>query len=320
VALLHAPSKEALLESLDRMFLPETWSVFEDKLVALFHNETILDSESAIRTFDGQELFVRFSMTFSPDDPRAERVMVYLMDITERRRIEKQLRKANAELEQFANLATHDLQEPLRTVAAFTELLLDRYSEDKAPDVKEFAGYIQNAVQKMRNLIGGVQVYARAVRGEQEAGLAVADLNICILQAIDGCAWTIEETCAEVTAEDLPAVQGNQAEFTQVFRNLLGNSLKYRHPDRAPRIEVSRLEDGEWRICIRDNGIGFDPKYSDRIFGLFKRLHSTAYPGAGLGLAACRRIVERHGGRMWADSVPGEGSTFCFSCTVLSAP
>jgi PAS domain S-box-containing protein len=320
LTMFGARSRDELMNSLTRIFLPETMGVFEEELAAIFNGDTALESEASVKTLNGEKRFVRLSIAFPADDPHLERVSVCLMDITDRRRAEEALRKANAELEEFAYLASHDLQEPLRTVSAFTELLLQRQGEAPAADIAEFSGYIQEAVKRMNVLIQDAQVYSRTIHSDDNEAQGVADLNQCLDQALGMLSSRIGESGAIITAEPLPRAVGDPAQFSQVFQNLVSNSLKYRHSERAPRVEIrSERHDAEWLISIQDNGIGFDPRYRERIFGLFKRLHRSEYPGTGLGLAICKRVVERYGGKIWADSVPGEGSTFRFTCRAVPA-
>lgn len=247
-------------------------------------------------------------------------------DITESQRNARQLRAAvdelrrkNRELEEFAYVSSHDLQEPIRTVNVYTQLLLRRImgGDEKA---QQYGAFIQSAVGRMNELIRDLLSFSRVVHEENKGpDYARADLAEAFVQALDSLKVTVEETRATVSVGPLPEVSGDTAQLSHVFQNLLSNALKYRKPDHSPIIEVrcESAEDG-YLVKVRDNGIGFEPQYADRIFGLFKRLHRDEYPGTGLGLAICQRIVERFGGRIWAESTPGEGSTFCF--TLRAAP
>lgn len=220
------------------------------------------------------------------------------------------LTAANRQLEEFAYVASHDLQEPLRMVNTFTELLLRRCaaSDDEALKHAEF---VHQGIGRMEKLLRDLLAFSRTIAQDQPKPGGSADLARCVEEAVRTLGSRIEENGAEVTWSSLPVVHGEEAQLTQVFQNLLSNALKYRKPDVPPRIWVSARPDGEnWRIDVRDNGIGFDPRYSERIFGLFKRLYKDEYPGTGLGLAICQRIVERYGGRIWAESEPGAGSVF----------
>jgi PAS domain S-box-containing protein len=246
-------------------------------------------------------------------------------DITERKRAEEGLRRtneeltrANRELEEFAYVSSHDLQEPLRMVNIYTQLLLRRAlaQEGLAHDenLQTYADFIRKGVHRMEELIKDLLAYSRVVHREQEAAHP-ADLNQSLDEAISTLAVTLEETGAILLRSPLPLVWGEQRQLAQVFQNLLSNALKYRQEGIAPHIEIGAEKCGdEWVVSVRDNGIGFDPEHSERIFGLFKRLHKDAYPGTGLGLAICKRIVERYGGRIRAKSAgEGHGAVFSFS-------
>lgn len=238
-------------------------------------------------------------------------------DITEQRRTEEQLRRINRDLEEFSYVASHDLQEPLRMVNIYTELLL-REKDGAKENLEAFAGFVAEGVKRMEVLIHDLLSFSRNVHTE-ELVAGPADLAIAFHEALAVLTIRIEETGAVVTAADLPMARGDTSQMAHVFQNVLSNALKYRKESVAPQIQVGAKRDGKhWVISIQDNGIGFDAQYAGRIFGLFKRLHKDAYPGTGLGLAICKRIVERYGGRMWAESVPGEGSTFYFSLPVAS--
>ncbi len=227
--------------------------------------------------------------------------------------LNQDLRRSNEDLQQFAFMASHDLQEPLRMVNTFTELLLKRFGHIVDPSAARYAGFINQGVQRMETLINNVLSYSRAVHSDGEE-LKTADLKISFRQALSLLDAAIRESGAIITSEDLPTVSGDEEQLTQLFQNLLSNALKYRHISKPVRVHIGVVRSGsDWIISVRDNGIGFEQKYADRIFGLFKRLHRSEYPGTGLGLAFCKRIIERHGGRIWAESEVGVGSTFYFA-------
>jgi signal transduction histidine kinase len=223
------------------------------------------------------------------------------------------LSRSNAELDQFASAASHDLKEPLRTVIMYTRLLLRRSISKFDADEIEFAGYIQSAVETMRALIDGVLTYSR-VTHKLEGSIASADPATAVSHALIALRGALDESKAIVGVDVLPTVAMEPVRLTQVFQNLIGNALKYRQPDQPPRIDVSAEEhDGEVHFTVRDNGIGISPEHYERVFVLFRRLHGVEYPGIGLGLAVCKRIVEGCGGRIWLESELGAGSTFHFT-------
>jgi len=226
-------------------------------------------------------------------------------------RSNEELKRVNRELEEFAYVASHDLQEPLRTVNIYTQLLLRDIGPEREK-LGQYAGFIQRGVVRMEALIRDLLTFSRSVYHE-ELLVGTADLAASLSEAMSVLKNDIEECAAVITAESLPAVRGDTSQMAHVFQNLLSNALKYRKSEVPPAIRVSAEPDGgHWIVSVQDNGIGFDPRYAGRIFGLFKRLHTKEYPGTGLGLAICKRIVERYGGRIWAESTPGEGAAFYF--------
>jgi PAS domain S-box-containing protein len=266
---------------------------------------------------DFQWLFKEWDRWFSiKASPTSEcGLSVYFRDITEERAREQELRRANRELEEFAFVASHDLQEPLRTVNVYTQLLMRRFAGENS-EALGFADMIGKAVKRMELLIRDLLTYSRTIqRAEKWEGkpAGVADLSASLGEALSLLKSVIDENDATIIAEPLPKVVGDTSQLVHVFQNLLSNALKYRKKDEPLRIDVrAQRADDRWVIAVQDNGIGFSQKYAERIFGLFKRLHGQDYPGTGLGLAICQRVIERYGGRVWAESVLGEGSTFYF--------
>jgi light-regulated signal transduction histidine kinase (bacteriophytochrome) len=241
------------------------------------------------------------------------------VELDERRRAEQmlahytqELEQSNAELEQFAYVASHDLQEPLRMVASFTQLLGKRYRGKLDQDADEFIGYAVDGANRMQHLINDLLAYSRV--GTRGKTLVPTDCNMVFKQARDNLAKAVEETSTVIYQDPLPVVLGDEVQLLQVFQNLIANAIKFRGID-PPRIQVTADRQGpEWVFAIRDNGIGIAPEHQERIFSVFQRLHHRAeYPGTGIGLAICKKIVERHGGRIWVKSQPGKGSTFYFS-------
>jgi PAS domain S-box-containing protein len=232
----------------------------------------------------------------------------------------QRLGSANRELEEFAYVASHDLQEPLRMVNIYTQLLLRRYADTYDEDAKEYGGIVRKGVLRMEELIRDLLAYSRMVHAEGHSA-DVTSLAESLAESVSILRSRINETGAKVMVSDeLGVVHADKSQCSQIFQNLLANALKYRRPDVAPRIHITaERRNGHVIVAVRDNGIGFDQKHAERIFGLFKRLHRhDEYPGTGLGLAIAKRIVERHGGRMWENGRPGSGADFYF--TLPAAP
>ncbi|MEX2569962.1 MAG: ATP-binding protein [Gemmatimonadota bacterium] len=236
-----------------------------------------------------------------------------LRDVTERVRAEEELARSNAELEQFAYVASHDLQEPLRMVASYTQLLARRYRGRLDDDAEEFIAFAVDGVTRMQALINDLLAFSRV--GTRGGELQMVETAPVVERSLADLAPAIQETGAEVTCDDLPTVSADPAQLGQVLQNLIANAIKFRKPDTPPRVHISAERgDEEWIFSVADNGIGVGEEYAERIFVLFQRLHSRAeYPGTGIGLAICKKIVERHGGRIWLESEPGAGTTFHFS-------
>ncbi|HEY3436500.1 MAG TPA: ATP-binding protein [Actinotalea sp.] len=218
------------------------------------------------------------------------------------------LSRSNRDLEQFAYVASHDLQEPLRKVASFTQLLARRYEGQLDERADQYIAFAVDGAKRMQRLINDLLGFSRVGRIGGE--LADVDLNDSLAQATDDLQQVIEDTGATVTAVGLPHVDGEAPLLAQLMVNLVGNALKFRHPDRAPEIRVEARRAGDyWELACRDNGIGIDPQYADRVFVIFQRLHAKeVYEGTGIGLALCKKIVEFHGGQIWIDGGPGEGT------------
>ncbi len=264
---------------------------------------------------DGDEFPIEVSVTMTRQDG-AITFSAFLRDITAQHHAKavlaqraEELARSNAELEQFAYVASHDLQEPLRMVASYCQLLKRRYGGQLDADAHEFIDFAVDGAGRMQGLINDLLVYSRAVRGEQK--WAATDIAQVVRQALVNLQFAIHERNAVVTCEPLPTINADASQLIQLFQNLIGNAIKF-CTDRTPAIHVSaQNRGGEWLISVRDNGIGIAPEHRERIFLIFKRLHVRGqFPGTGIGLAICKKIAECHGGRIWVESTPGEGSVF----------
>ena len=225
------------------------------------------------------------------------------------------LARSNAELQQFAYVAAHDLQEPLRMISSYTQLLARRYQGKLDADADEFIAYAVDGANRMQRMINDLLTYSRVgTRGKE---FALTDCKAALEQTLHNLQVMIEENKATVTHDPLPTVMGDESQLVQLFQNLISNAIKF-HGEEPPRVHISiQREDGEWTFAVHDNGIGIDPQFFNRLFIVFQRLHNaTEYPGTGIGLAICRKIVERHRGRIWVESEPGKGSAFYFTIPV----
>ncbi len=227
------------------------------------------------------------------------------------------LLEKHAELEQYAYVASHDLQEPLRMVASYLQLLERRYKEKLDADADKYIGYAVDGATRMQKLIEDLLAFSRvSTRGKDPEPV---DCEVALRNALANLRLVVQESGAVITSDPLPTILADPTQLSQLLQNLLANAIKFRGSE-PPRIHIAvKPQAGEWEIAVRDNGIGFDPQFSDRIFVIFQRLHGkTEYPGTGIGLSICKKIVQRHGGRIWVDSAPGQGSTFYF--TLPAAP
>jgi light-regulated signal transduction histidine kinase (bacteriophytochrome) len=225
-----------------------------------------------------------------------------------------ELRRTNEGLERFAYMASHDLQEPLRSIDGFAQLLLKRYKGRLDADADEMIGFISDGAKRMESLVRDLLHYARASSDQTQARVSISS-EAALQLALLNLTRQVKECGATITHGPLPTVSAIQSQFIQLLQNLIGNALKYRKTNEAPRIHVAAEEykKGGWLFSVKDNGIGFDPAQAQAIFLPFKRLHKNEYVGSGMGLAICQRIAERHGGRIWAESQPDIGSTFFFT-------
>jgi PAS domain S-box-containing protein len=279
------------------------------------------------------------------NDGKVSRLAVVIYDITKSKNMEKQLKesrdnlelkvkertadldmlidelkRSNKELQQFAYVSSHDLQEPLRTIASFTQLMERRYKGQLDEDADEFMEYIVDAAKRMQQLIQDLLEYSRvATRGEE---LKQVNTEKVLKNVLYNLKTSIDENNAEITYDNLPMVMVDKGQLDQLFQNLISNAIKFKKPDEPPRIHISASKDennNHYIFSVSDNGIGMDPQYFDRIFTIFQHLHTMdEYEGTGIGLSISKRIIERHGGSIWVESSLGKGSTFYFTIPIRS--
>jgi PAS domain S-box-containing protein len=292
--------------------------------------EDILPKETKFENFEvkhdfqtlGNKTMLLNAREIRREDIGTKTILLAIEDITERKRMEEKLEKiladfgrSNVELEQFAYVASHDLQEPLRMVTSFTQLLEKRYKNKLDRDADEFIGFIVDGALRMQSMINDLLQYSRI--GTRGKPFIVTDFESILNQALINLKVTIEENNAIITHDPLPTLMADPSQMTQVFQNLLSNAIKFRSKE-MPRVHVSaQKKEKKWIFSLRDNGIGIAPEFFEKLFILFQRLHSKSeYPGTGIGLAVCKKIVERHGGKIWVESETGKGSTFYFTIPV----
>jgi PAS domain S-box-containing protein len=274
------------------------------------------DFEIRVRRRDGAYRVWLFSATGAPEQGLiyavAKDITERVQDVSELRRVERELARRAAELERFAYVASHDLSEPLRMIGGFVSLLESRYAGRLDTDADEFIRYIVDGVDRMQALIRDLLSYSRV--GRIELRSEPVDLGWVADRVIAAMGPAIEETGARIVVGALPTVRGDAGQLHRLLQNLIGNALKFT-ASQPPVVRIGAEPDGErWRVFVADEGIGIEPQYADRIFDVFQRLHTPdEYPGTGIGLAICRAIVERHGGTIGVESGPGEGSTFSFT-------
>ncbi|HYO83480.1 MAG TPA: ATP-binding protein, partial [Bryobacteraceae bacterium] len=283
--------------------------------------ESVRGSEYEIVREDGRVFpVICWASPLLDQDGRPRGSVAALLDISERKSMENALRRANAALEQFAYAAAHDLQEPVRNLAVYTQLLARNYAGRLDRQADEFMQLTVEGARRMQNLIQDLLSYTRAT-DEREGSGAEADAAAAFEEVIQNLRTAIEVSHAQVTYDSLPEVGVHHTHLVQLLQNLVSNALKYRGTD-IPRVHVSAQRQGcDWMFVVRDNGPGISSEHHQRIFRVFKRLHGRDVPGNGIGLAICERIVTHYGGRIWVESEPGYGAAFHFTVpdTVKSA-
>lgn len=307
------------------VFAPEERHRLPD-IIGLAHDNGHITVESSHQRKDGSIFPVLLDITAVKNEAgKVLYLIVNVQDITQIKETEERLLKSvdalsqsNVELERFAYIASHDLQEPLRTLVAYSQLLERRHLSDLTGDARDFLDFIIAAANRMHSLVLDLLVYSRV--SNQGRPLAPVDIRDIVDAACDNLRASIDDSGTILHMGALPCVLADEVQLLDVFQNLIGNAIKFRREDVLPEIEIGAERRGsEWRLSVADNGIGIESEYLEKIFVIFQRLHtSTTYPGTGIGLAVCKRIIERHGGTIWAESTPGKGSTFFF--TLRAAP
>ena len=308
ISLIHPEDRPATGEAVKRAITGADGGSYQRKFRVVWSDGSVHWVASYGRVFfEGEK-----------DNRRAVRFIGVDMDITDQKKLEEMIRQysekleqSNRELDNFASIAAHDLGAPLRAVSGFAGLLQKRYKEKLGADADQYISNILEGIGRMKQLINDLLQYARV--GTREKSLVPVDVNSIIEKTLANLMFEIQESRTVITVDPLPTVSADSTQLIQLFQNLVGNAIKYRSD--TPHIHISaELKVGEWLFRVSDNGIGIDPQYFYRIFDIFQRLHTmNEYSGTGIGLATCKKIVERLGGRIWVESKPGEGSTFFFT-------
>jgi PAS domain S-box-containing protein len=314
------PDSEVTFETFFEHLHPEDRESVRKAIEHSLSHRATFDQTYRTVADDGRTRWVRgIGRIFSDDSGTPVRFDGITLDITSQkeaenalRSSERALRASNDDLQRFASVVSHDLQEPLRVAFTYSQLLANRYKEKLDADADEFLGFLQGSVHRMRMLIRDLLEFSRVATVE-ERPLAPTSMEGVLAETLLNLHTAIVESGARVTHDPLPTVLAGHQRLTQVMQNLIANAIKYRTAEPLQIHVSAREEAGDWVFSVRDNGSGFDMAYADRIFGMFQRLHGSGLPGTGLGLAICRRIIERLGGRIWAESAPGAGATFYFT-------
>jgi len=291
----------------------------DDKLPEILRS-LVYEADSENISISSEILFRKknFALSITPIKEEGY-VNIYGMDITAHKNVEIELRKmmedlerSNNDLEQFASIASHDLQEPLRMVTGFTQLLRDRYKDKLDEDANEFINYAIDGATRMKNLIDDLLIFSRI--GSRGKPFKLIEMNIVLEIVLNNLGQLINETSSVVTSDPLPVIKADEIQMIQLLQNLITNAIKFRG-EKTPIIHVTaEINADMWVFSIQDNGIGIDSKFFDKIFIIFQRLHKkNEYEGTGIGLAVCKKIVQRHNGKIWVESELGKGSTFHFS-------
>jgi len=311
-------AKEVIGRRFEILFPANTKEISLDRIRKILTAEFV---EIPILRSDGSTRIVLWNSAtiYAEDGKTPVATIAQGLDITERKRSEDRLRllvsklsAANRDLSEFAYVASHDMQEPLRMISSYLQLLSKRYSGHLDKDADEFIGYAVGGAIRLQKMVNDFLTFSRI--GTRGRAFVETDVGVVLNLALTNLKIAIEASHAKITYANMPTVKADEVQLLQLFQNLIENAVKFRS-DEPPAIHVSAERgEGEWVFSVKDNGIGIDPKYQNRLFVVFQRLHSAAkYPGTGIGLALCKRIVERLGGRIWVESELGKGSTFRFT-------
>ena len=305
--IIGKPISDILFE--DQDLLPET---------GFCHADEISNHSFKLRKKNGDFIDVLLSATTERgNDGEAVRSLTVMIDVTELRRTQEELERSNAELQQFAYIASHDLQEPLRMVSSFMQLLQRQYKENLDDKAHQYVEYAVDGANRMSLMINDLLQYSRVkTKGKELSPVDGAD---ALDMALSNLKSAIEDSSAAINVSPLPTVMADRLQLVSLFQNLVGNAIKYGKPGVPPVVGISARQDGrQYVFSISDNGIGIPPEFHERIFSVFQRLHGTeSYEGTGIGLAICEKIVTRHGGRIWLESEEGKGATFNFTLKAL---
>lgn len=310
--LLGHPSEELVGRTRNDILPPQIAAAHQANDLDVLQSQSPKFFEEENPQADGMHIYLTTKFPLYDSDGRIYAICGISTDMTAQKQMENELRRSNHELEQFAYIASHDLQEPLRTIAGMVQLLEKRYRGQLDERADEYIHHTIDATQRMQALINDVLAYSRVDRRGNP--MKMVDMQDCMQSVLENLGAIIRENQAIITSDPLPDVYGDATQLGQLLQNLIGNALKFRGP-RQPTIHISVAEKKDaWQFSLQDNGIGIEPQYYERIFLVFQRLHTRReYPGTGIGLAICKKIVERHGGIIWVESQPGEGSIFSFT-------
>ncbi len=324
--IIGKPPEFFIGKNIDELGLPPKYtSFFKENYLKLFKTGEIIHDEFEFPTIKGLKFFKSSLVPEYNAKGEVETALNLTRDITERKELEdnlkelvSELERSNEELTQFAYIISHDLQEPLRTITSFTQLLQMRYEGKLDKDADEFIGFIVDGSIRMKQMIQDLLEFSRVTTKGGE--FKPTNTEELLKQTLSSIKTVIDENNAKITYDSLPTVIADNKQLQRVFQNLILNAIKFKKPEEPPKIHISSKKDekkGEYIFGVSDNGIGIEEKYFDRIFAIFQRLHTREeYKGTGIGLAIVKRTIERHGGRIWVESEPGKGSTFYFTIPI----